>query len=45
MPTSNTANWKSRKYPIKRDIHGRSMRQQAFMAFDLGMRPIDVAEI
>ena len=34
---------KSRKYPIQRDITGRSGRRRAFDAFDRGLRPSQVA--
>ena len=34
---------KSRKYPIQRDITGRSGRRRAFDAFDKGKRPAQVA--
>lgn len=34
---------KSRKYPIQRDITGRSGRRRAFDAFDKGLRPAQVA--
>lgn len=42
---SNTANSQSHKDPPKRIVSGRSMRQRAFIAFDLGMRPADVARM
>jgi transposase len=35
---------KSRKYPIQRDITGRSARRRAFDAFDKGLRPAQVAK-
>jgi len=34
--------WKWRKYPIKRDERGRSLRQQAFELFDEGHRPAEI---
>ncbi len=34
--------WKWRKYPIKRDENGRSLRQQAFELFDKGLRPSQI---
>jgi len=34
---------KSRKYPIQRDITGRSGRRRAFDAFSRGLRPAQVA--
>jgi hypothetical protein len=34
---------KPRKYPIQRDITGRSARRRAFDAFDKGQRPAQVA--
>jgi hypothetical protein len=34
--------WKWRKYPIRRDEEGRSLRQQAFGLFDKGLRPAQV---
>ena len=45
MLTPNRANRELQKNPPKRDMSGRSMRQQAFMLFDLGMRATDVTEI
>lgn len=36
---------RSRKYPIKRDEHGRSARQRAFEAFDCGKRPGEVVRM
>ena len=45
MLTPNRANRESQKNLPKRAMSGRSMRQQAFMAFDLGMRPTNVAAI
>lgn len=45
MLTPNRANRESHKDPPKRAMSDRSMRQQAFMLFDLGMRPTDVTEI
>lgn len=36
---------KRRRYPIKRDEHGRSARQRAFEAFDHGKRPSEVARL
>jgi len=42
MPASNWPNRRLRREPVKDAIPGRSMRQQAFMAFDLGMRPSEV---
>jgi len=35
---------KSRKYPIQRDIFGRSARRRAFDAFDKGRKPAQVAK-
>lgn len=43
--TPNRANRESQKNPPKRAMSGRSMRQQAFMAFELGMRPTEVARM
>ncbi len=34
--------WKWRKYPIKRDEDGRSLRQQAFALFDQKYRPAQI---
>ena len=34
--------WKWRKYPIKRDEDGRSLRQQAFALFDKKLRPSEI---
>ena len=34
---------KSRKYPLRIDEYGRSARQRAFLAFDRGLRPAQVA--
>ena len=34
--------WKWRKYPIKRDERGRSLRQQAFELFDEKHRPTEI---
>lgn len=34
--------WKWRKYPIKRDENGHSLRQQAFLLFDKGFRPAQI---
>ena len=34
--------WKWRKYPIKRNEDGRSLRRQAFALFDNGYRPAQV---
>lgn len=45
MLTPNKANRESQKNPPKRAMSSRSMRQQAFMAFDLGVRATDVTEI
>lgn len=36
--------WKWRKYPIKRDEKGRSLRQQAFELFDKGHRPAEICK-
>jgi len=36
---------RSRKYPIKRDEHGRAARQRAFEAFDCGKRPGEVVRM
>lgn len=36
---------KSRKYPIKRDVPGRSARNRAFQASDDGKRPSEASEI
>ncbi len=33
---------KSRKYPIKKDAHGRSARHRAFKEFDKGKRPAEI---
>jgi hypothetical protein len=35
---------KKRKYPIKRDERGRSLRQQCMELFNEGKRPVEVAE-
>jgi hypothetical protein len=35
---------KSRKYPIKRDAEGRSLRERCFEEFGRGKRPTEVAE-
>ena len=45
MPPPNKANRELHKEPPKQAASGRSMRQQAFMAFDVGMRPADVAKM
>ena len=45
MPTSNRANRQSHKDLPKRAVSGRSMRQQAFMAFDMGIRPSSVSRM
>ena len=34
--------WKKRKYPIRRDERGRSLRQQAFYLFDDKLRPSQI---
>ena len=34
--------WKWRKYPIKRDENGRSLRQRAFELFDKKLRPSEI---
>ncbi len=34
---------KRRKYPIKRDIYGRSARERCFESFDQGLEPAQVA--
>ncbi len=34
--------WKWRKYPVRRDEEGRSLRQQAFRLFDKGFRPAKI---
>jgi len=34
--------WKWRKYPVRRDDDGRSLRQQAFRLFDKGFRPAKI---
>ena len=34
--------WKWRKYPIRRDERGRSLRQQAFELFDKKLRPSEI---
>jgi len=34
--------WKWRKYPIKRDEDGRSLRQQAFALFNKKLRPSEI---
>jgi len=34
--------WKHRKYPIKRDESGLSLRQQAFALFDQEYRPVQI---
>jgi hypothetical protein len=34
---------KSRKYPIKRDGEGRSLRVRCFERFEQGQRPVEVA--
>ena len=34
--------WKWRRYPIRRDERGRSLRQQAFELFDEGHRPAEI---
>ncbi|HEY95180.1 MAG TPA: hypothetical protein G4O15_09625 [Dehalococcoidia bacterium] len=34
---------RTRKYPIKRDWYGRSLRQRCFELFDEGKRPVQVA--
>ena len=34
--------WKWRKYPVRRDEEGRSLRQQAFRLFDKGFRPAQI---
>ena len=34
--------WKWRKYPIRRDERGRSLRQQAFELFSKGLRPAQI---
>ena len=36
---------RSRKYPIKKDEHGRSARRRAFDAFDFGKRPGEVVRM
>jgi hypothetical protein len=36
--------WKWRKYPIKRDEKGLSLRQQAFELFDKGHRPAEICK-
>jgi hypothetical protein len=36
--------WKWRKYPIKRDEEGRSLRQQAFELFDKECRPAEICK-
>jgi AraC-like DNA-binding protein len=35
---------KSRKYPIKRDSRGQSLRARCFQLFDEGKRPVEVAK-
>jgi hypothetical protein len=35
---------KSRKYPIKRDGEGRSLRARCFGLFEQGKRPVEVTE-
>lgn len=42
MPASNGPNRRLRREPVKDAIPRRSMRQQTFMVFDLGMRPSEV---
>ena len=34
--------WKWRRYPIRRDERGRSLRRQAFDLFDEGHRPAEI---
>ena len=34
--------WKWRRYPIRRDERGRSLRQQAFELFDKKLRPSEI---
>lgn len=34
--------WKRRRYPIKRDDRGRSLRQQAFELFNNKLRPTEI---
>jgi len=34
--------WKRRRYPIRRDDRGRSLRQQAFELFDNKLRPTEI---
>ena len=36
---------KSRKYPIKKDAHGRSARHRAFKEFDKGKRPTEIIQV
>ena len=34
---------KSRKYPIQKDVYGRSLRKRCFVLFEQGLRPAQVA--